>query len=214
MKLDDLTGKRFGRLTVVKKHDDPTKKYTLWECKCDCGNTKIARASLLKAGRTKSCGCYLPEHNYAMNTTHGWSKTHLYAVWNSMKGRCYNCNNHNYKRYGERGITVCEEWKNSFETFRDWAISSGYKNGYSIDRINNDGNYCPQNCRWTDVKTQNNNRRVSLMFTHNGKTQNLSSWCEELNIPYLRTWERIMHYGYTFEQAISLPKNKSHYKKE
>lgn len=214
MKLEDLTGRRVGKLTVIKRHYDPNRKCTLWECKCDCGNTTIVIANRLKNELTRSCGCLRRESNLANKTSHGLSGTHLYAVWNGMKGRCYNPNNHNYSRYGQRGITVCDDWKDSFETFAMWAKSNGYKDGLSIDRIDNDGNYCPDNCRWTNTHDQNNNRSVSLMFTYNGKTQNLSSWCEELNVPYFRTWQRIVQYGYTFEEAILLPVNKQHKKKK
>lgn len=214
MKYVDLTGKRFGKLVAMARHYDKEKKVTLWTCKCDCGNIAVVRANRLVHGRTKSCGCLRVESNLENKTTHGLSDTHLYAVWNGMKGRCYNPNNHNYKRYGARGISVCDEWKDSFERFCDWALRTGYKDGMSIDRIDNDGNYCPSNCRWADTKTQNNNRGVSLMYTYNGKTQNLSTWCEELGLPYFRTWQRIVQYGYSFEQAISLPKHKQRKKQK
>ena len=208
MKYIDLTGMRYGKLEVLKRHYDKSKKCTLWECKCDCGNIAYVRANQLMHGRSKSCGCLRTESNLQKKTTHGLSGSPLYAVWNSMKGRCYNPNNHNYKRYGLRGIVVCDSWRDSFEEFSKWAFTSGYQDGLSLDRIDNDGNYCPENCRWTDRKNQNNNRSVSLFYTYNGKTQNLSSWCEELEIPYFRTWQRIVQYGYSFEEAISLPKNK------
>lgn len=214
MRYVDLTGERFGKLVALERHYDKNKKISFWKCKCDCGNTTIVRANSLKHGRVKSCGCLRTESNLANKSKHGLSKTHLYAVWNSMKERCYNKNNHNYLRYGGRGITVCEEWKNSFKEFSEWAFLNGYQEELSIDRIDNNGNYCPNNCRWVDKKTQNNNRNVSFMITYNGKTQNLSSWCEELNLPYFRTWQRIVQYGYSFEQAISLPKNKQRQKEK
>jgi hypothetical protein len=208
MRYVDLTGKRFGKLVAMEHCYDKERRITLWKCKCDCGNTVAVRASQLVHGRSKSCGCLRAESNLEHKTTHGRSGTSLYAVWNGMKGRCYNPNNHNYARYGARGICVCDEWKASFEEFYMWAMNNGYEDGMSIDRIDNNGNYCPDNCRWADIKTQNNNRRISLMYTYNGKTQNLSSWCEELGLPYLRTWQRIVQYGYSFEEAILLPKNK------
>lgn len=213
MKLDDLTGKRFGKLTVITRHIDKSKQYTLWECKCDCGNTVLVRANMLKHGRTKSCGCLRAESNILKKTTHGKSGTRLYAVWSGMKGRCYNPNNHNYKRYGMRGIVVCDSWRDSFENFSDWAISHGYQPGLSIERIDNDGNYCPENCTWSNTKGQNNNRSVSRNFSYNGKTQNLSQWCAELGIPYFRTWQRIVKYGYSFEEALFIPKNKHNQKR-
>lgn len=206
----DLTGERYGKLTALESHYDRQRRATMWKCKCDCGNIVYVRANSLRHGRAKSCGCLRAESNIQKKTTHGLAGTHLYAAWSSMKARCYNSNSHNYARYGARGIEVCDEWKNSFEEFGKWALAHGYQDGLSIDRIDNDGNYCPDNCRWVDTKAQNNNRGVSLMFTYNGKTQNLSLWCEELGIPYYRTWQRIHQYGYTFEQAIALPKNKHH----
>lgn len=212
MHLVDLTGKRFGKLTAINSHYDKEKKVTFWECKCDCGNVTFVRANSLVHERTKSCGCLRTESNMQKKTTHGLSGTPLYTAWYAMKKRCNNPGNHNYDRYGGRGISVCNEWIDSFEAFSDWALSNGYREGLSIDRIDNDGDYSPENCRWVDIKTQNNNRGVSLMFTYNGKTQNLSSWCEELGVPYFRTWQRIVQYGYTFEQAISLPLHKTHKK--
>lgn len=212
MKPFDLTGQRFGKLVALTRHYDSQKQITLWECQCDCGNTISVRASSLVHERVKSCGCLRAESNRSQKTTHGLSKTTLYATWNSMKGRCYNPNNHNFKRYGERGITVCDEWKKSFRAFNEWAYANGYQPGLSIDRIDNNGNYTPDNCRWVNVQTQNNNREVSLNFTYNGETKNLAEWCEEFEIPYLRTWQRITKYGYSFEEAIKLPKNKQHKK--
>lgn len=214
MKLIDLTGQRFGKLVVIQRHIDPSKKYTLWECKCDCGNEAIVRANRLMHGRTQSCGCLRAESNYKKKTTHGQSGTNLYAVWNSMKGRCYNRNNINYKRYGGRGITVCDEWRYSFESFLAWSVSTGYVDGLTLDRIDNNGIYSPDNCRWVTTAVQNNNRNVSINITYNGKTQNLSEWCKELHLPYLRVWQRITKYGFTFEEAISEPCHKRSGKKK
>lgn len=209
MKLDDITGKRYGKLVALKNQYDPNKKVTFWECKCDCGKTVLVRANSLKHNRVKSCGCLRKESNARTKTTHGMSKTRLYTAWHTMKGRCLNENDKHYPRYGGRGIKVCEEWKESFENFKNWAIRNGYKDDLTLDRINNDGDYCPNNCRWTSQKTQNNNRGVSINITYKGKTQNLSEWCKELNIPYLRVWQRIKKYGFTFEEAITEP---SHYR--
>lgn len=208
MKKNDLTGRRFGKLVAISSIYDREKKLTLWKCQCDCGNICFVRANSLVHGRTNSCGCLRKDSNIKKNTTHGLSKTSLYYAWHSMKARCYNANDHNYPRYGKRGITVCDEWKNSFENFRDWAMLNGYKNGLSLDRIDNDGNYCPNNCRWTTTKVQNNNRGVSINITYNGKTQNLSEWCNELNLPYMRIYQRIIKYGFSFEDAITEPTHK------
>ena len=208
MRFEDIKGNRYGKLVAIQSYYDKEKKCTLWVCKCDCGNTATVRANSLKHGRVKSCGCLRSESNLQRKTTHGLSNTRLYSVWNNMKKRCTNPNAQNYKRYGARGICVCDEWANSFENFSKWAYSNGYQEGLSIDRIDNNGNYCPENCRWSNIMTQNNNRNVSMMITYNGKTQNLSSWCKELDVPYFRTWQRIVQYGYSFEQAITLPRCK------
>lgn len=205
MRLVDLTGKRVGKLTVIQRHYDPNKKHTLWECKCNCGNMSIVSAYRLIHGLTKSCGCLRSEVTTKKNTTHGMSKTPLYNVWNSMRKRCYNENDKNYPSYGGRGIEVCPEWKDEFNEFQKWALSNGYCIGLTLDRIDNNGDYCAQNCRWVDTKTQNDNRRVSFLVTYNGETKPLHIWCEDLGLPYMRIWQRIKRYGCSFEEAITLP---------
>lgn len=205
MKKIDLTGKRFGKLVAVKSYYDQKKKITFWECECDCGNICNVRANRLIHGRTKSCGCLRKDSNIKNKTTHGMTKTRIYDIWSGMKKRCYNPTNNNYLYYGKRGIGVCEEWKGSFESFYDWAINNGYQENLSLDRIDNDKNYCPENCRWASIKEQNNNRGVSINITYNGKTQNLSEWCKELKLSYITVYQRITKYGYTFEEAITEP---------
>lgn len=158
----DLTGMRFGYLTVLSKDESLKYKHqthTTWLCLCDCGNTTIVRGYCLRNGHTQSCGCLGREKRLKSATKHGQSETRLYAIWHAMKQRCFNPNHKNYVDYGGRGIKVCEEWKNDFQAFYDWAMANGYEESLSIDRINNDGNYEPQNCRWVTMKEQCNNRR-------------------------------------------------------
>lgn len=201
MKLIDLTGNRYGKLVVLCRDTTIHNARPYWKCKCDCGNVVSIYGGNLRSGTTTSCGCKRHERPKRYDE----ERQRIRRIWKSMLSRCYNENNASYKYYGLKGITVCDEWKNSFDIFYQWAKCSGYSADLSIDRIYNDKNYCPNNCRWSNTKRQNNNRSVSLIFTYKGKTQNLSSWCEELNLPYNKVWQRIVRLGYTFEQAITLP---------
>ena len=160
MKKRDLTGQRFGQLTVINESPVRIDQQVCWICKCDCGNiTPPLIGSNLTRGHTKSCGC--------LHKPHGDYYTRLYWVWCSMKKRCYDKNHPTYRNYGRRGIKVCEEWKHDFKVFREWALQSGYVAGHgrgecSLDRIDVNGDYCPENCRWVSMKVQQNNRRNNV----------------------------------------------------
>ena len=157
----------------------------------------------MTTGKIRSCGC-LAEKN-TDQTTHGMSKTHLYGVWNSMKCRCNNPNTQHYKNYGARGIAVCDEWNADFMAFHDWAMSNGYHEGLTIDRIDVDGNYCPENCRWTSWKDQQNNRGNNRLYEYNGQTKTLHQWADEYGIKYKTLWMRVNTYHWPLEKALNKP---------
>lgn len=162
----DLIGQRFGRLTVVEEIQAPKKSYSLrlFVCKCDCGAiTNPIDGRNLTRGHTTSCGCRQKERVKEANSTHGRKGTNIYTTWINMKDRCFNQNHRAYRHYGGRGITVCKEWKDSFQEFFDYVSKLPHfgEKGYSLDRINNDGVYEPGNVRWATSKEQVNNRRKS-----------------------------------------------------
>ena len=158
-----LEGQRYGKLVVEKEaesiYNKSGKMIRRWQCKCDCGNTTIVRHGDLRNGSTVSCGCYNYEKE-SVAKTHGYSRTKLGKVYMGIKQRCNNPNNKNYSQYGGRGIKICEEWENNPQSFFDWSIQNGYKEGLSIDRIDVNGNYEPLNCRWVDSETQSINQRI------------------------------------------------------
>lgn len=198
----DLTGQRFGRWTVLTREGSDKQKAATWLCRCDCGKEQIVRGYALRYGHTKSCGCLPSEQVAKRNWKHGGSRTKLYRVWDGMKKRCINLNEPAYKNYGGRGISVCDEWVRSFESFRDWGLSHGYRDGLSIDRVNNDGDYCPENCRWADAKTQGNNRRSNRLLEFSDETHTISEWSDLTGIPQDVITYRIKA-GWPVEKALT-----------
>lgn len=193
----DLTGKKFGRLTVMCLDERGTKGKTYWLCKCECGNVKSVRADSLRCGAIRSCGCLKREHD-SLNLArdkHNMSGTRIYEIWQSMKGRCFNRNNARWERYGGRGITVCEEWRDDFQSFCDWAMANGYREDLTLDRIDNDGNYCPENCRWATQKQQSRNRRTNIEVTIGNSTRTLMEWCEIFGLEYKTIYARYRRNG-------------------
>lgn len=159
-KLIDLTGQRFGRLVVAGRANNDNQGKPQWQCQCDCGQFVIVRGEKLRYGLTQSCGCLHNEQLGERRLTHGGRRTRLYTIWNDMKQRCYNVRATNYKNYGGRGIRVCAEWRDDFGAFQQWALSHGYADDLSIDRIDNDKGYAPDNCRWaTDYEQAHNKRK-------------------------------------------------------
>jgi hypothetical protein len=195
-KFIDLTGKKFNRLTVVERVNDYISpngfRSTQWKCICECGNEVIVSTSHLRSGHTKSCGCYGREVcvQNGLKIKHGLKESRVYRIWSCMKNRCYNQKDDNYKYYGGRGITVCDEWKDDFQTFYDWSMSHGYTDNLTIDRINVNGNYEPSNCRWATHSEQGKNKRNVIFITFEGETKTLREWSEITGIKYITLFYR------------------------
>jgi hypothetical protein len=201
----DETGKRYGRLVVIKRVEN-IGSAGAFLCKCDCGNEKIVTGNSLRTGATKSCGCLLVEHakeNGKIFVTHGLSRTRLHKIWMAMRARCSKPHNTSYFKYGARGIKVCDEWQD-FMTFAKWAYNNGYSDSLSIDRIDNNGNYEPNNCRWTDAVTQANNTRRNVFLLYHGEKKTMTEWCRELNVPVSRIKERLKK-GWSVSDALEKP---------
>lgn len=195
---NDLTGKRFGRLVVIGVDDRGTRK-TYYNCQCDCGNVKSVRADSLLCGAIRSCGCMKKEQdriNLEANHSHKQSGTRLYKIWQGMKKRCYNPHDTRYDRYGGRGIIICDEWRENFQAFHDWAVQNGYDETLTIDRIDNDGNYCPENCRWSSNEEQARNRSSNIKITIGNATKTLTEWCEVFQVDYRMVLARYKRNGF------------------
>lgn len=201
---EDLTGMRFGRLTAIKRVENKNNQVR-WLCKCDCGNDTIAVKTSLKRGHTKSCGCYAKEMLAKRTATHNGSKTRLYGIWCGIRKRCDYPKDKNYEIYGGRGIKVCDEWQ-SYEPFRDWAMANGYSAELTIDRIDCNGDYEPNNCRWATLKEQANNKRSNHFISFNGKTLSMREWAALLGVNYGSLRSRIQR-GWSVERAFATPLN-------
>lgn len=215
--MEDIIGKQFGRLTVVSinnrkqlyKCGKPSGGLYYYDCRCTCGNKCVKSITYLTHTKVPSCGCYAKEilvkYNKENKVKHGWRNTRLYREWRSMKSRCCHKSVNGYKNYGGRGIEVCNEWKNDFTTFKDWAISNGYNDNLSLDRIDVNGNYEPDNCRWVSLKEQGRNRRNNNFITFGGETHCLSEWAEILSIDRATLYNRIYRSKWTIERAFTEP---------
>lgn len=208
-------GKRFGRLIVLERVDDAVSKNgrhrARYLCKCDCGNEKITYGENLTGGKTLSCGCLQRERASNASIKHGDTDSRLYNVWSAMKRRCYNSSVPEYSRYGGRGITVCDEWRDDYSAFKKWAIEAGYDENVprgecTIDRINVDGNYEPSNCRWITQKEQMNNVSYNHIIEYNGESHTVAEWAEIYDIPYSMLLQRLNYFGYSVEDALTKPR--------
>lgn len=210
--IEKWIGVRKNHLEVVGKQ----KK--MFVCRCDCGRTVFVNPVNFENETVKSCGNQDCPHHRSLVSTHGLSKERIYKIWVGMKDRCYNPKNSNWNLYGGRGIDICDEWRNDVVAFRDWSLLHGYADDLSIDRIDNDKGYSPDNCRWADAKTQANNRhpyytfsqkkerKRRLNWTINGETKSAVEWCEQygLSLPFVTY--RIKKMGMTPYEALTTPK--------
>lgn len=175
----DLTGMRFGRQIAIRQAGKNAYGNILWLCKCDCGNEHTVASGKLVSGKSKSCGCLAEDVRRAMLTKHGITshgkKPRTFIIWNGMKARCFNPKCISYKSYGGRGITICDEWL-TFENFHKWAINNGYSDGLQIDRIDNNGNYEPNNCQWVNAHDNRVKQRKNRYITVSGETRTISDW--------------------------------------
>ena len=195
----DLTGQKFGKLTVIERAENKNGRVA-WLCKCDCGNFTTVTSKRLRNGDTKSCGCYHKEKI----SKHNKSNSRLYNIYSHIKQRCYNLKNCRYKNYGGRGITICDEWLHNFQAFYDWAMANGYDDTLTIDRIDNNKGYSPDNCRWITNKEQQSNKCNNHLITYNGKTQTMAMWANEKNINESTLAHRISR-GWNIDRALNTP---------
>lgn len=205
----DLIGQRFGRLVVIEKSEKrDSGGNVFWLCKCDCGKDTLVSTHSLKIGHCKSCGCYKIDVNREQGkrcfTKHGKKYTRIYNIWCSMKQRCYGKNVKSYKYYGARGITICDEWKNDFMSFYNWAMNNGYQDNLTIDRINVNGNYEPSNCRWVTAYEQANNKRSNHVIIYNGVEMTVKQLSELCDIQYHTLLGRLLK-GWTVDRAVNQP---------
>ena len=216
MRYNDLSGQRFGRLSVLNYVGNNRFRQALFNCSCDCGKPITVRGGSLASGTTKSCGCLHAEISVGVmqrvnasgqrvttgNTRHGLSDTHLYKTYTNMKTRCYNQNRDVYKYYGGRGIGMCDEWVHDFGAFYKWATENGYIDGLEIERIDNDKGYSPTNCRWAIRHEQVMNRRVTVVLSDGTVSKTLYDWCKERGVNYKTAHARYKK-GWAFEKIFA-----------
>lgn len=210
----DLTGQQFGYLTVIEREPKSltkSKGAVMWRCKCSCGKETVVRSRSLRNGDTRSCGCYRAVSDNPRGFKHGYTGNRIYAEYIDMRKRC-RPDYKNHKRYYDRGIDMCDEWKgeNGVHAFFLWAQNSGYRDDLTLDRIDNDKGYSPDNCRWATVKEQANNRSTTVKVTRNGVTKSLAEWADEVGIKRGTLYRRLHVYGYDIEKALTEPVSYNH----
>ena len=210
-KIEVTEGQKYGKLSIIKEVSPIGNKKRIL-CKCDCGNIKEYSMDRVIHGRTQSCGCLRNEMFLTRRNNNGTSvypkeatDSKLYKIWNSMKCRCYTVSSGAYFKYGAKGIRMCDEWKNDFMAFYNWALANGYSDELTIDRIDYRGNYEPSNCRWADIRTQANNKSNVRKYEYNGELHTMTEWSENMNINYSALWERLNVLGWSVEKALTTP---------
>lgn len=202
----DLAGERFGKL-VALQFLGRVNKHSIFLCICDCGKETTATSNNLRRNHTTSCGCESSKNTIGVRlATHGKSKHPLFISWVGMRNRCYTPTHNRFEHYGGKGIAVCDEWVDDFQAFYNWAILNGWKKGLTLDRKENDRDYCPDNCKFSTVAQQNRNRTSNIKLTINGITKILIEWSEEVNVPYETIRQRLKN-GWIPEEAIYGRKN-------
>lgn len=208
----NLSGQKFGHLTVLKRAENYISpcghSRVMWVCLCDCGRTTEIAATNLTLGLSTKCNLCKDGQPNSRLKHHGETKQRIWRIWRDMRSRCENPKASQYKNYGGRGITVCDEWED-YVTFRNWALNNGYSDNLSIDRIDNNKGYCPKNCRWATRKEQQRNRSCNVVVKYKGQEKILKDWAYELNIPYSRIQARLA-LGWNVEDAFEKPKNYRH----
>lgn len=189
---NDLTGKRYGRLTVLAYDHSNSYGVPYWLCECDCGTTKIISTPNLTKGHATSCGCYQRECRSINHATHRSSNSRLYGIWQNMKNRCMNERADFFEHYGGRGVDICDEWL-EFENFQEWSLNNGYDPKLTIDRINNDSGYSPENCRWADRHVQANNKSNNRYVEYGGERNTMANWARKLGVTYGSLKYRLNH---------------------
>ena len=200
--IKDHTNEKYGRLTVIKFYKRENNK-TYWQCECECGSRLVVPITYLTSGDTRSCVCLRKETSAQTQRKKAYIKNHrLYSIWIDMKRRCYNKDRNNYIYYGAKGIGVCQEWKGDFKAFQEWALHNGYKDELTIDRIDYNKNYQPNNCRWITIFEQNNNLSSNHKINYEGKEYpSMSLFCREKQLNYNKFRQRIRK-GLTVQNAM------------
>ena len=200
-------GDKYNKLTIIEELPSIPRKsrgvYRMFKCKCDCGNIVSVRLDHLRDGHTTSCGCENRRIVKETHTKHGLYKYSIYLAWINIKARCYNHNNPEYCYYGGKGICLCDEWINNFESFYNWSIENGWNKSLTIDRINNNKNYSPDNCRWTNYKIQLSNTSRTHNIIYNNKKYNIRELSDLLNISYDKLYYRIIQLGWDVDKTIN-----------